>query len=114
MPKVGTELLVDVALTFPLRADSIAAAMAKAGGAATSYEAVKQRTYGHRLGPRQKLVPLIFDTFGGAGESGIALLNLIAVAYTRRRGSRSGRAIFFSRLNTLIVSSVAAAVRSCA
>ncbi len=110
LPRAGTEQLVDVALTFPMRKDFAAYAANRPGGAATGYEKVKTRMYGHKLGPRQRLVPMIFDTFGGAGDSGVKLLRTIALAYQQRFGSRSGRVIFYARLNTLIVSKVAAIV----
>jgi hypothetical protein len=110
LPRGGDEILVDVALTFPLRSSALVDAARVPGGAATSYEAVKQARYRSKLGPHQQLIPLVFDTFGGAGVSGRPLLDRIALSYARRLGSRDGRMIFFTRLNTLIVSRTAAIV----
>jgi hypothetical protein len=110
LPRGGDEVLVDVALTFPLRSAALVDAARAPGGAATSYEAVKRARYSSKLGPHQQLIPLVFDTFGGAGASGRPLLDLIALSFARRFGSRDGRMIFFTRLNTLIVSRSAAIV----
>jgi hypothetical protein len=110
LPRGGVEVLVDVALTFPLRSSALVDAAAAPGGAATAYEAVKRARYGSKLGPHQQLIPLVFDTFGGAGISGRPLLDHIARAFAGRLGSRDGRSIFLTRLNTLIVSRSAAIV----
>ena len=110
LPRGGDEILVDVALTFPMRSEAVAFAEGAPGGAATWYEAIKRGKYGSKLGPHQQLIPLVFDTFGGAGASGRPLLDKIAVAFARRLGSRDGRMIFFTRLNNLIVSRSAAIV----
>ena len=109
--RTGTcETLVDVAVTCPFRPSSIAAAGATPSGAATAYEAVKRARYGAKCRAGQELVPLVFDTFGGAGLSGRPVLSRIASAFARRFGSRTARVLFFTRLVTLVVSKCAGVV----
>jgi hypothetical protein len=106
--RVGAvEWLVDVALTFPLKPQSLAAACSAPGGAATDYEKVKVRRYGSKLGPCQKLCPVVFDTFGGAGAAGRPVLDRIALCFARRWGSRGGRSVFFARLNAVVLTQIA-------
>jgi hypothetical protein len=103
----SVDILVDVALTFPLFERSLAAACSAPGGAATEYEKVKFRRYGSKVGPCQKLAPCVFDSFGGAGVSGRPVLDRIALCFSRRWGSRGGRAVFFTRLNVVVLTQVA-------
>ena len=104
------EQLVDLALTFPLQKNSVAAAVTTPGGAATQYEAIKRKKYERFLSRGQTLVPLVFDTFGAAGASARPLLDRIAGAFSRRFGSRIGRTIFFTRINVVLLSQVAAII----
>ena len=88
----------------------MAKAAAAPGGWATSYESVKRTRYGAKCNALQDLIPVVFDTFGAAGVSARPVLSRIACGFSKRLGDRSGRLIFFTRLNTLIVSRTAAIV----
>jgi hypothetical protein len=106
------EQLLDIAVTCPFRQThgALAKAAEAPGGWATSYEAVKRTSYGAKCNALQDLIPVVFDTFGAAGVSARPVLSRIACGFSKRLGDRSGRLIFFTRLNTLIVSRTAAIV----
>ena len=84
--------LVDVAVTHSVQQNAINAASASPGGAATSYQKVKEDKYLPAIAAepafvssRMVLIPVVFDTFGAAGEKGAAELDLVISTLQRRR-----------------------------
>ena len=84
--------LVDVAITHSVQQYAIAAACDSPGGAATSYQRVKEDKYLPAIaaepafvGLRMTLVPLVLDTYGAIGEKGAAELAQVISALQRRR-----------------------------
>lgn len=109
------EYLIDIALILPTLEQHRAHAThssAKPGGAATEYELVKTKEYGAKVTASQQLVPMIFEVFGGLGDSAKPMLGRIAKAYSIRFGSRAGSAVFYSRLNVAVTEAVAFLART--
>lgn len=109
LPMRGRLQLCDIALTHALRQTHLSAAAATASGAATAYEAIKRREYGHLVDNRiSDLVPIVFDTFGGLGASGRPLINYVVnQAAQRCEGVRSGRAHQLSIIHRCVIRHIA-------
>lgn len=90
-----TRRAVDVAITHFAVAKTVDYAMETPGGAATHYEAtVKARKYGALAADNNvAFFPLVFDTMGAIGESGIKILKTMAHHWAKRFATHSARAI---------------------
>jgi hypothetical protein len=89
------------------------AAIAKPGGAATAYEALKRLRYGaaaERAG--MAFVPLVADSAGAWGESSLPLFRRLAGAWGRRLDLSFGRAVtlLMSSLSTALMRGIAGSV----
>ena len=73
---------------------------------------MKTKEYGAKVTASQQLVPMIFEVFGGLGDSAKPMLGRIAKAYSIRFGSRAGSAVFYSRLNVAVTEAVAFLART--
>lgn len=108
----GIAQLLDVALTYPLRADAIALAVKDGPDAvANAYQQVKWHTYGPLVAQSrgaQCFTPLVFDMFGGCSTAARVLLSCVAQAYGKRvpEGERHGRLRFAARLHHCVMLAV--------
>jgi hypothetical protein len=100
--------VVDVAVVHPLCAKHLRAAQREPGGAATAYEAVKRAHYEPEMGlvpDGVELVPLVFETFGGASVGTIEFLRPLARAWGWRRdiGPSRSTPLAFARISTAVM-----------
>jgi hypothetical protein len=103
--------VVDVAVVHPLCAKHLRAAQREPGGAATAYEAVKRAHYEPEMGlvpDGVELVPLVFETFGGASVGTIEFLRPLARAWGWRRdiGPSRSTPLAFARISTAVMGAV--------
>ena len=119
MPQVDLSAgLIDVAVTHPVGVSylSRAAALVPAG-IATEYEQIKQRHYSaavDRLTSRApyasaKLLPVVFDTFGGFSKTCVETLKTLARLWADNAGLATSTAVLnvMHRLNFVVVRAVA-------
>jgi hypothetical protein len=103
--------VIDVAVVNPLCAAHLRAAQREPAGAAKAYEAVKRAHYAPEMGlvpDEVELVPLVFETFGGASEATIEFLRPLARAWGWRRDIGPSRAtpLAFARITTAVMGAV--------
>jgi hypothetical protein len=103
--------VVDVAVVHPLATAHLRAAQRSAAGAATAYEAVKREHYAPAMAdaPEEvELVPLVFETYGGASEGTVELLRPLARAWGWRRDIGPARAapLAFARVSAAVMGAV--------
>jgi hypothetical protein len=82
-----TERLCDVAATHAAAPYHVGSGHVGPSAAATAYEDVKRAKYGaalQRNRPRDVLVPVVVDSFGGLGASAVEMLRSLAAAWSRR------------------------------
>jgi hypothetical protein len=107
----GIAQLIDVAMTYPLRADAIHLAISAGPDAvATRYTEVKWSEYGRLISPTiQTFTPVVYDTFGGLNACARPLLSSMATQYGARisEGIRHGRLQFYARLNRTVIAEAA-------
>lgn len=105
--------LIDVAITNCLANSTLAdASSIGPNRAATDYESVKRKRYGPVVAatrPGDTLVPLIFDVFGGCGDSGVPIIANLIKHRTRRAElpDVTVARMVHHRINFVIVESVA-------
>ena len=106
----GQLWIIDVAITHPFIDGNRLHALNKPGGAATAYEAVKEKKYAGKMPRNSALVPFILDTFGALSESAIKALQQFIPHYARRLGISSSVAsrVVYGRLTTSVIKSMAA------
>lgn len=105
----GKEVLMDVAVTYPLRDDAVRNHCGPAL-AATQYQEVKWRNYGPQINSlTQVFVPTIADTFGGFGDQCRDTLSRVASAVAKADPGdfSSARSAFFGGLNRVLLTAVA-------
>jgi hypothetical protein len=105
----GGHVAIDVAVTNPCQPKFEAAAADTPGAAASLYEAVKWAKYGPFVVAPLRFVPVIFETYGAVGQSGLPLLRGVAEAWGRRCGLRADQAVslFMQRLSCCLQHGIA-------
>jgi hypothetical protein len=106
----GRAVAVDLAVTHALRQDVVALAAATGGAAASQYEAVKTAKYGAAAARDGfTFIPLVVDTFGAWGRSGLPVLDALSRRACVRWGVSAGKAryIVLGKLNRILMHGVA-------
>jgi hypothetical protein len=102
----GVTMLLDVAVVSPFV--NLSAAIDSTGGAATLYQMRKHLTYDAAVDrSHQAFAPIIFDSFGAAGDEATHPLKVIAKECTKRLTEASGdghhaKSLFFVALSGCI------------
>jgi hypothetical protein len=115
----GRALLLDVAVTSPFTASSVAHAANAPGGAATSYERVKLAQYAGAIQPQvHNFVPVVLDSLGAWGRTAIPTLRYLAGAYAQRRAETHGdawrgRGLFYASLSLTLQRHLARVILRC-
>jgi hypothetical protein len=110
-----TTAFVDVAITHHLAGDHIRGNHYGPGAAATAYEAVKRSHYHAAMQsmpagtPPVHLVPFVFDSLGGVGESAVDAIRTLSRAWAVRNGAPTSSCVrqAFHRLTSTAIRSFA-------
>ena len=103
----GKQLALDIAVTHFATTAGLGHAISAPGGAATRYEAtVKQRKYGQAaIDNGSAFHPIVFDTLGAIGDSGLEVVRTIARRWGHRQDIGPSRAIpiVLQRLSSVLM-----------
>ena len=101
----GVPAVFDLAITSPQRADVVASAARTAGAAASQYEDVKRNYLGMAgscLAQGITFVPMVAETSGGWGPTGLKTISKLAKRITLT-SEQSASTVFSQLLETLCV-----------